>query len=749
MRQLPIVIIALVLTLGTPAASQAPQANLPNVAALARLYGVVRYFYPSDAAAALDWNRFAVHAAKQARAARNPKELEAVLEALFIPLGPGIEIGSALQPPRPAGAPNPALVAWRYFGAGLTQAGNLQGPYRAKRTNRPVTTPGTIDGFATRMQVVPALNLRGHSIRLRGMVRADARETNGSAALWLRVDRADQQMGFFDNMGDRPVRDRGWREYTIEGTVADDATSIALGVSAVGAVSADFDAINLESRAPGGAWMPVSIKDPGFEGAASSGWMPAGTSKRVIVSYPTDQAAEGKLFLRLAAPAGSVSTDELFTDAPPLAGAHVDVDLGAGLTARVPLSLSEAEASSAGASDALDTLKTALSAVPDAPGSTDVHTRLADVVVAWNVFRHFYPYWTEAGVDWNARLLPLLETAYAATTREQHRDALKRLVADVRDGHGGVTDTRNRTPGATLPIRLGVIENQIVITASDAQAELPIGAIVTRVDGAAAGEQLARLRALASGTTQWKQARALNEMVACDAGARVPLVFDTGAGTRTTTLTCEGKPQPAEKRPDPVSKLAAGIWYIDLTRARMQQIASSFDTIAAAKGVVFDVRGYPTDAGAQILPHLLAGAERDRWMHVGKIVGPYGAMAGWESLGWNMLPVTPRITGRAVFLTDGRAISYAESVMGYVADRKLGTIIGSPTAGTNGNVAAFVVPGGFSLTFTGMRVTRHDGTTAHHLIGVQPDIALIPTIAAVKAGRDELIERAVAVIEGR
>ena len=748
MRQLLVVSIALVLTFGTAASSQAPQANLQNVAALARLYGVVRYFYPSDAAAALDWNRFAVHASKQARAARNLKELEAVLEALFTPLGPGIEIAPALEPAPPDGVPDPALVAWRYFGAGLTPTGNLQGPYKAKRTTRPVTTPGSIDGFATRMQVVPALNLRGHSIRLRGTVRADARDTTGSAALWLRVDRPNQQMGFFDNMGDRPVRDRGWREYAIEGPVADDATSIALGVMAVGAVSADFDAINLESRAPGAAWTPVSITDPGFEGAESGGWMPAGTSKRVVVSHPTDQAPEGKLFLRFAPPPDSLSTDELFTDAPPVAGAHVDVDLGAGLKARVRLALSQAEAAAARA-DALNTLKAALSAVAETPASTDVDTRLADVVVAWNVFRHFYPYWTEAGVDWNTRLLPLLDAAYAATTREQHRDALRRLVADVRDGHGGVTDTRHRTPRATLPIRLAVVENHIVVTASDAQTELPVGAVVTRVNGAAADERLAGLRALASGTTQWKTTRALNEMVACDVGARVPLAFDAGAGTRTTALTCEGKPQPAEKRPEPVSELAAGVWYVDLTRARMQQIASSLAAIAAAKGVVFDVRGYPTDAGAQILPHLIAGSERDRWMHVSRIVGPYGAVTGWDSLGWNMVPATPRITGRAVFLTDGRAISYAESVMGYVADRKLGTIVGSPTAGANGNVTAFAVPGGFSVTFTGMRVTRHDGTSPHHLIGIQPDIALTPTIAAIRTGRDELVERAVAVIEGR
>ena len=43
--------------------------EIGNVAAFARLYGVVRYSYPSDAAAEIDWARFALHGMARARAA--------------------------------------------------------------------------------------------------------------------------------------------------------------------------------------------------------------------------------------------------------------------------------------------------------------------------------------------------------------------------------------------------------------------------------------------------------------------------------------------------------------------------------------------------------------------------------------------------------------------------------------------------------------------------------------------------------
>jgi hypothetical protein len=710
-----------------------PDRELDNIAAFARLYGVVRYFYPSDAAAALDWNRFVVDGVQRARTAADARALEGTLERLFGPLGPGIEIGATL-PPRPAAPPSSdKLIAWRYLGAGF-DGGSPSGAYQGKRTHR-ARAGGGIDGFVTLMQNVPADKIAGKPIRLRGQARVSATDSTGSGAFWLRVDRPNQSMGFFDNMGNRPIRTPEWREYVIEGTVDQDATNVAFGIMASGLVTADFDAVEISTREADGTWSVVPIDDAGFEDAAatSKGWFRAGISKTAEITRSAEKAPQGRQFARLSAPSTPAGTAaELFEDSAPAPGDHADVDLGSGLKARVPLVLSDAQAAGA-AKVALDP--------QGASDQSEQNTRLADVVIAWNVFRHFYPYWTEAGVDWDTRLRPRLEGAYKAASREAHRDALRLLVADARDGHGRVTDSRGGASSQSLPLRLGTIERQVVVVASDTP-DAPVGAVVSAIDGAPAGERLAAMMQLASGTTQWQQVRALQELVTCRPGATVTLVLDDGSGRRSRMLNCEAKQAAIEKRPDPVAVLESGVWYVDLTRARMTQITPVLPQLSRAAGVIFDVRGYPTDAGFQILPHLLDASESDRWMHVAKLTGPFGRSAGWLSVGWNMSPRTPHLGGKIVFLTDGRAISYAESVMGYVADRKLGTIVGSPTAGANGNVAVFGVPGGFTISFTGMRVTGHDGRTPHHLVGVKPDIPLEPTIAGLRAGRDEVLEKA-------
>ena len=134
---------------------------------------------------------------------------------------------------------------------------------------------------------------------------------------------------------------------------------------------------------------------------------------------------------------------------------------------------------------------------------------------------------------------------------------------------------------------------------------------------------------LASGTTQWKQTRALQDIATCPIGAVAKLVIDAGAGPTASSLPCEAKQAPPEKRPELVTEVTPGIWYVDLTRARMPQITLVLDKLAVATGVVFDVRGYPTDAGAQILPHLIGTSDADRWMHVNRIIGPYVSPRCW------------------------------------------------------------------------------------------------------------------------
>ena len=68
--------------------------------------------------------------------------------------------------------------------------------------------------------------------------------------------------------------------------------------------------------------------------------------------------------------------------------------------------------------------------------------------------------------------------------------------------------------------------------------------------------------------------------------------------------------------------------------------------------------------------------------------------------------------------------------------------MGAPSAGTNGTVVETKLPGGVSISWTGMRVRRHDGGRLFGL-GIQPTIMAKPTIGGLAADRDEVLEAAI------
>jgi len=195
-----------------------------------------------------------------------------------------------------------------------------------------------------------------------------------------------------------------------------------------------------------------------------------------------------------------------------------------------------------------------------------------------------------------------------------------------------------------------------------------------------------------------------------------------------------------------IEEIEDNVYYVDLRRAGMNEVNDVMDTLAQARGVVFDVRGYP-NRNHDVICHLLDQEDvSDRWLRVPQIIYPDSEdVVGYRDYGWQLRLQKPRIAGKVVFLVDARAISYAESFMGFVEHYKLGEIVGQPTAGTNGDITGFSLPGGHSIGFTGMRVVKHDGSQ-HHLIGVQPTVPVKRTIHGLIEGRDEYLQKALEIV---
>jgi C-terminal processing protease CtpA/Prc len=739
--------------IGLPANDVADQSQeIRNLRAFAKLYGYVRFFHPSDEASAIDWDRFAIHGAAVVRGAPDDDTLQQALHELFRPLAPTLELAAPGTdfPARPEPAADATLVAWQHNGVWLGQSA----AYRSLRVNRENTyiMPSRVR-FGSVSQGVDAMSLQGQNIRLTARVRAEVEGEGNQGQLWLRVDRPNRQMGFIDNMNDRPITSAEWADYRIEGNVADDAVQIALGCFLSGNGKVWVDDMRLERQADTGEWVSVPLDNSGFEDADENnlptGWMAAAQGYRFAVV--NEQAPEGGkcLLIEKTGDNRMTLTEPLF-DARPQPGECVAADLGGGLRCRLPLTLPDRDGHTWPAGDpaALPKLQDRLNELPPGELTADrADVRLGDVVIAWNIFQHFYPYFDVVDVDWDAELTLALQRALADKTTRDFADTLSRLVAALRDGHGGVYHAI-MSEDAGFPLKADWIEDQVVVTVTADPDRFQVGDVIESVDGVPAREILEKSEELLSGSPQWKRFRACSRFGFGPKDSLAQLKIRRGDEHLDVECPRDSRQYLFEPRPENITELEPGIWYVNLAQATMPDINAVMEKLAAARGIVFDLRGYPK-SNHEIICHLTAKPVQSAKWNIPQIIYPdRERLAGYNTTGrWTVPPREPRLEGKIVFLTDSRAISYAESCMGIIEHYRLGEIVGQPTAGTNGNVNPFTLPGGFRVVWTGMKVLKHDDST-HHLVGIRPTVPVERTIAAVREGRDEFLETALDLIKG-
>jgi C-terminal processing protease CtpA/Prc len=204
-----------------------------------------------------------------------------------------------------------------------------------------------------------------------------------------------------------------------------------------------------------------------------------------------------------------------------------------------------------------------------------------------------------------------------------------------------------------------------------------------------------------------------------------------------------------EPRPDPIAELDGGVYYVDLTRAPWSRVRETMNRLAQARGVVFDMRGYPENprgGSVQVVQHLAQDTVRAAPAQTPQVMYPdQDSLVGYDSDRFTLAPNTPTIDGPVVFLADARAISAGERLMGIVKHYDLATIVGQPTAGASGAINPTDLIGNYQVTWTGQRVRKHDGSQ-HHLVGIRPDVEVERTIDGVRSGRDEVLRKGLDVL---
>jgi hypothetical protein len=194
--------------------------------------------------------------------------------------------------------------------------------------------------------------------------------------------------------------------------------------------------------------------------------------------------------------------------------------------------------------------------------------------------------------------------------------------------------------------------------------------------------------------------------------------------------------------------LTPEVAYVKLGPLKRDSVADFLERAKGAKVLVVDCRNYPSDNPSHALgsrlvpvPTPFARFTRADWSNPGTFV--------WDDRLVMVLPaLAPTFAGRVVILVDEVTQSSAEYHAMAFRAAPGALVVGSTTAGADGNVSRIPLPGGMLAMITGLGTFYPDGRPTQQ-VGIVPDLVVRPTLAGFRAGRDEVLEAGVSRALGR
>ncbi|WP_164011441.1 S41 family peptidase [Pyxidicoccus trucidator] len=380
--------------------------------------------------------------------------------------------------------------------------------------------------------------------------------------------------------------------------------------------------------------------------------------------------------------------------------------------------------------------------------------RLLAAVRLWNVVELFFPYTHLMDVDWSQQLPLFLKRFEAAKDANEYALEVAKAAKDLRDGHVSLSGHPAYTElwgGVGAPFEARDIEGKVVVTElfePRLAQGLSVGDVIERVDGEPIEDRLRRLEPIHQGSTE-AATRFFHIYLALAGpeGAEATFTVRNEKGGREVKLQRSPQVSPKGRPHEPFKLLEDNISYVNLAQLKPGEVAEVMKKVQGTRALVFDLRGYPQGTGSVLAPYLnVKGAKTWARFEVPLVAGSTlvnGRVALTQELPTADVPV---YRGRTVTLIDERAMSHAEHV-GLMLEATCGpTFVGSPTAGADGNMTHTVLPGGIWMSFTGMDTRHADGSQLQRK-GLTPHVAVHPTLAGLRAGRDEVLERALQLLK--
>lgn len=365
-----------------------------------------------------------------------------------------------------------------------------------------------------------------------------------------------------------------------------------------------------------------------------------------------------------------------------------------------------------------------------------------------------------SGGSWQALQGPYRERVAKAANQQAVREILREMVGQLGKSHYAISGVEQRGAsalrrgGSTPPgFRVGLVAGKVMVTgASAAAAPVRVGWELTAVAGLPLAPALVEIEKQVGVSLQssLRRHQLLEAQISGSPGETLGYEFllPTGVKRRVNLklpesdgsagfgfvqgMTVEREFRKVGPAQD-VGYFRLGM-FLDVVRV-LPQFQQAIEQCVKCKGFIVDLRGNP--GGVAVMANAMAGwflQEQD--LKLGTMY-----QRGVE-LKFVVIPRLNGFTGPLAILVDGASASTSEIFAGGMQALKRARIFGSRTAGAALPSMVEVLPNGDLFQYAVANYVSESGRELEGA-GVQPDVVIEHTLAALKAGQDRPLKAAI------
>ncbi|MBN1448750.1 MAG: hypothetical protein JXA28_12535, partial [Bacteroidetes bacterium] len=381
----------------------------------------------------------------------------------------------------------------------------------------------------------------------------------------------------------------------------------------------------------------------------------------------------------------------------------------------------------------------------------DESSRLLCMFTYWNILAWFNPNAGILDAPWDSTLhRNILDVAEAADAQDFY-DSYRHMASGLNDAHvnGMISWTKDNYRIYGLKIVLDWTSDGYTVVMSDIP-EIAVGDLLLGVDGKSIEELEEEARAVMSfGNPAVFRRDFCRQVLRGEYYTPIDVTLrnrDRGEYSysdkhkHAMNSSWHNSYYPCDSLARATWKvLDGGVGYVNMGNLVSDDVYEMYRDLRTLPVIIFDVRNYPRSTIREIAEWMLPYKLPFAWGVFPDVTYPGTFYGQIQEYGTNANPMA--YEGKVIILCNAETQSHAEWTCMILRAMPGAVIVGSQTAGADGNVSYWKLTRDIDAGFTSLGVEWPAGGSTQR-VGIVPDSVVIPTAKDIIAGRDPVLEKA-------